>query len=276
VLEGFLKGLITEHEIAIEPKNKNLFRVKNYLHIYMSSNSAWVVPAGINSRRFFVLLVSDQRLRDFAYFRALAHEMDNGGVEAMLWDLLHRDISCFDPREIPLTNELKTQQLLTLEVLPRWWIDVLDRGFLYRSRRGAPSLGLWHPFHTNQLLAASHDQWCVDSRWGHPASRQALGVFLHETMGYRRAQARRRLEPIGELEHLSERTASSGHIDPRQGDLAIIDPDDEPNSAIVTDWRETGVIRKPDMMGYQHGDLDEARARCKERMGDLPMQWDPV
>jgi hypothetical protein len=273
--EGFLKGLITEHDIAIEPKNKNLFRSRNYLHIYMSSNHDWVIPAGLKSRRFFPLAVSDARRRDFAYFRALAHELDNGGAEAMLWDLLHRDITCFDPREIPPTDELKTQQLLTLDVLPRWWMNVLDRGFVYRSKHGAPSLGVWHRFHTNQLLYGSHTQWSADTRWGHPATQQALGRFLHQL--YPQAQARGRPEPIGEIEHV-ERPGWTGHpgsLDPRQGDLPTLDAHSEEAAPVVTDWREAAVIRKLDKHGYQHGDLDEARARFKEQIGDLPMPWDP-
>jgi len=43
--EGRLKSLITEDTITIEPKYFTPFQVPNLLHIMMSSNNDWVVPA---------------------------------------------------------------------------------------------------------------------------------------------------------------------------------------------------------------------------------------
>ena len=54
---------------AIEGKYQNLVEVVNMLHIFMSSNSDWVVPAAIDERRFCVTDVADNRIGDRAYFR---------------------------------------------------------------------------------------------------------------------------------------------------------------------------------------------------------------
>src|SRR5262249_29391895 len=44
--ESTLKGLITEQTLFIEPKGLDGFTVRNCIHLLMSSNSDWVVPAG--------------------------------------------------------------------------------------------------------------------------------------------------------------------------------------------------------------------------------------
>jgi hypothetical protein len=37
----------------------------------MASNNDWVIPAGPDARRFFVLNVSDARKQDFSYFEKI-------------------------------------------------------------------------------------------------------------------------------------------------------------------------------------------------------------
>jgi hypothetical protein len=78
---GVLKMLITEPELPIEPKGRNVFMVKNMLSNIIASNSNWIVPADLDDRRFFVLDVSDKRVGDGAYFGAIAEQMERGGRE---------------------------------------------------------------------------------------------------------------------------------------------------------------------------------------------------
>jgi Family of unknown function (DUF5906) len=65
--EGVLKALVTEPTLQIEIKGVEPVTARNALHIMMSSNSAWVVPAGADARRFFCLDVSDRRKQDTTY-----------------------------------------------------------------------------------------------------------------------------------------------------------------------------------------------------------------
>ena len=83
-----LKALITEPFLTIEAKYQNAIQMPNFVHLMMASNEEWVVPAGLEARRFFVLEVSPDRANDHAYFAALWSEMANGGYEAMLHDLV--------------------------------------------------------------------------------------------------------------------------------------------------------------------------------------------
>src|SRR5262249_56483455 len=72
--EGILKALITEETLLVEPKGIDTFVVRNALHLIMSSNNEWVIPAGADARRFFVLDVASTYMRNLAYFAAIAKE----------------------------------------------------------------------------------------------------------------------------------------------------------------------------------------------------------
>jgi hypothetical protein len=117
--ESALKGLITEETLFIEPKGLDGFTVRNCIHLLMSSNSDWVVPAGADARRYFVLNVSDTRMQDGEYFGAITRQMDSGGREALLHFLLNRDISEFDPRRVPQTDALAEQKAFSRRGMDR-------------------------------------------------------------------------------------------------------------------------------------------------------------
>ena len=128
--ENVLKGLITEPTIAIERKGVDLKSVPNMLHVFMASNSDWVVPAGTDERRYCFLKVSECRAQDHVYFAALTREMDNGGLESMLYHLQHLDISSFNVRAVPTTKGLTEQKLQSLDTVMVWWFQKLESGEL--------------------------------------------------------------------------------------------------------------------------------------------------
>lgn len=128
--EGVLKGMVTEEHIAIEPKGKDVFMVRNHVRLIISSNESWVVPAGIEERRFVVLDVKNTKIQDHEYFKAIYAQMDNGGREAMLYDLLDLDISSVNLREIPRTQALWDQQVYGMTTVQKFWLEILRRGSL--------------------------------------------------------------------------------------------------------------------------------------------------
>ncbi len=123
--ESVLKGLITEPTLCIEGKGLDASYVKNMLHIVMASNNDWVVPAGPEERRFCVLDMSDACMQNSTYFAKLTEEMDNGGLEAMLFDLLDYDLTGFEIRKVPQTRGLLEQKLQSMDPLQQWWLDKL-------------------------------------------------------------------------------------------------------------------------------------------------------
>lgn len=126
--EGFLKALVTEPTIRVEPKGCDSFSVPNYVNLLIASNNEWIIPAGLDERRFFVLEVSSARQRDHEYFKTLHEEMNNGGREALLYDLLQRDISDSNLRRVPQTCGLLEQKLLSADSVTKFWCSRLFEG----------------------------------------------------------------------------------------------------------------------------------------------------
>ena len=108
--EGTLKRIITEDTLLIEPKGVDVKSTKNRLHIMVASNEDWVVPATTDERRFAIFDCSDDVIGDRPYFSDLYAELQNGGLEAMLHDLLAMDLGDWHPRDdIPQTSALRDQ-----------------------------------------------------------------------------------------------------------------------------------------------------------------------
>lgn len=126
--EGLLKQMITEKTFTIEPKGKDAFQVNNHIRLVVASNDTWAVPAGLEERRFFVLNVSGDHARDTKYFGPIFEQMDNGGVEAMLYDLLEWDIGGVDLRTAPNTEGLFEQCIQGMNSVQKWWFERLRAG----------------------------------------------------------------------------------------------------------------------------------------------------
>lgn len=131
--ESNLKSYITEPTICIEGKGLGLKTVRNYLRLIILSNEEWVIPATSDERRFLVLDVNPQHKQDTKYFRRIVDEMDNGGLEAMLYDLERLDYSSIDIRTVPKTESLGVQKILSLPTTHKWWMEKLIEGCLLPS-----------------------------------------------------------------------------------------------------------------------------------------------
>lgn len=129
--ESILKGLITEPEITIEGKGVNATQARNRLHIVMASNEEWVIPAGVDERRFAIFEATDAHRGDHAYFAALNEQMDNGGMEAMLHDLLNMDLEGWHPRkDVPNTEALQKQKEHSLGAGEQFILGILEDGHI--------------------------------------------------------------------------------------------------------------------------------------------------
>ena len=126
--EGRLKGLITSRWQMIEAKGIDPIRLVNYVRILMTSNEDWVVPAGMDERRFAVFDVGDTVKENFDYFRQMDEELDNGGRQALLADLLAFDLSTVELRSIPRTDALLEQKIRSLSSVESWWFGRLMSG----------------------------------------------------------------------------------------------------------------------------------------------------
>jgi hypothetical protein len=128
--ESTLKTLVTEDTLIVEGKGIDAEVAPNYVHLIMASNDEWVVPAGPDERRYFILDVGEGKKQDKAYFRALHRAMDEGGREALLHHLMTMDLSDYEVREVPQTDALSDQKEQSLPPLDEWWLDVLQSGII--------------------------------------------------------------------------------------------------------------------------------------------------
>lgn len=169
--ESVLKHLISSDIHRIERKGIDSIQVRNYVRLLVTSNSDWIVPAGLEDRRFCVIEVTDTRIQDKQYFGALYQQMEAGGYEALLQHLLTIDCASVDVRTTPQTGALFRQKIATLSPEASWWLDVLTNGFLPGDEDGTGEV----PRHRIFESFIRHAQNSGRRRRG---SETATGMFL--------------------------------------------------------------------------------------------------
>ncbi|GEM_PF-480185 len=196
--ESKLKQLVTEPTIAYEGKGRDAVMGKNLVHIVMASNNDWVVPAGLgDERRFAVFEVNDSRRGDKDFFNALNRQLKDGGLAAMLFDLLARDIDGWAPRDnVPSSAALADQKIRGLDLEHEWWLSLIQSGERPTDDlEGAPAdeaVGaptVWGDEPTRVLcstLRDSYQAYAKDKRRS-PKSDDALGKILAD-LGVQRRQ----------------------------------------------------------------------------------------
>jgi hypothetical protein len=132
--EGLLKGLITEPTFQIEQKGKDPICVQNHIRLIIASNETWVVPAGLDERRFFVLDVKEEHKQDISYWNPIWEETRNGGIEAMLYDLMRLKYDKQSLRTPPKTWGLLDQIECSMDAVQQFWYGKLRDGSLLKDK----------------------------------------------------------------------------------------------------------------------------------------------
>jgi hypothetical protein len=140
---GTVKAMITEKKCLIEGKGKDRIVVRNFKHVILSSNEDWPVHLDPDDRRFFVLRVSEQHKEDHEYFNAIQEELNNGGYEALLYDLLHEDIANFNPRRLPSNFDSFDIKMRSAESPHRYIYEALSEGGLSIGNLPETDLPVW-------------------------------------------------------------------------------------------------------------------------------------
>ncbi|MBN8976334.1 MAG: hypothetical protein J0I08_07640 [Rhizobiales bacterium] len=126
--EGRLKGLITSETQMIESKGVDSIRMRNFLRVIMTSNEGWVVPAGLDERRFCILDVGDASMQKREYFAEMDDELNRGGRARLLYDLLNFDLKNVDLWRVPQTQALLEQKVRSLDTIDDFWFNRLMEG----------------------------------------------------------------------------------------------------------------------------------------------------
>jgi hypothetical protein len=182
-----MNRIITEPTLMVEPKGLEQRTIDNFIHVIIASNDQWFVSASArDERRYYVSEVSTkyQGNKD-NFFGRLDKQMENGGYEALLYHLMHRDISTFDPRQYPQTDALRDQQLLALDEFDRWllewlndyekadpWFPMEDEGAWQNSEEEEAEYMV-----SKNMVVAHFKDWCEREKI-HPTT-------LHKLLGHR-------------------------------------------------------------------------------------------
>lgn len=124
---GFIKNMITEPTWLINEKNINARVEANHTNFVFLSNELQPLAPGEGDRR---LLVAWVRKKEKAFYRAVAQELENGGIEAFYYYLLNLDIGDFDEYTEPVMTQAKSE-LIDLskksdeKFLSRWLAEEL-------------------------------------------------------------------------------------------------------------------------------------------------------
>jgi hypothetical protein len=106
--------------MPIEAKYRQQRQVPNRLKVMLTTNHDHAIAAGMNSRRFFVCDVSDEKAQDKSWFDPLYDDLKNGGTAEFLNFLLSLRLGDWHPRAVPKTNELAQQQIMSAGSVEQW------------------------------------------------------------------------------------------------------------------------------------------------------------
>ena len=196
-VEGTMKSTITDDTLLVERKYLPKFKARNCTHIVVATNNDWAVPVGIDDRRFFILDASESRKGDFAYFNALADNINtHEGQESFMYHLLHEvDLSAFNVRAIPEINSATKldHKIRTADSITRWWLDVLTDGGFDVRRKSFGQYGneiekdVFVEWLSGQPLEIStselHDNYVAATRSQHKESKATVSKKLAELLG---------------------------------------------------------------------------------------------
>lgn len=190
--ESIMKTLVTEEMIMTEAKGVDAEAAPNYVHLGMASNSEWVVPAGADERRYFIIDVGDGQMQNGAYFAAIQRQMDNGGREAFLHFLMTRDLSNFDVRRFPKTEALQEQKILSMSPEEQWWFEKLMDGTLTADG--------WAVEVPKGDLQRDYTNYCERQKIMRRMSPTGLGKFLKRVLPGTWPQAFQRMAEISHVD----------------------------------------------------------------------------
>lgn len=187
--ESLLQAMVTEPELLVEGKYRDAALAKNRLHLIITSNEDWVVPAAIDERRFAVFRPSDkmQGPKHKPYFDAIGAQMDGSGLAAMLHDLLAMDLTGFNVREMPESRELSQQKMEGLTGPDRIDMEMLMGGIAPGGTNPYMQVGKQRYQMPEPVVSIpAVVQWAVDRRIVRDApSTQRMGRAL-ERIGAKR------------------------------------------------------------------------------------------
>lgn len=128
---GVMKKLITEDNTTINEKNMPKVKVKNLANVVIASNEDWIIPCGLTDVRYQVVELKDElATMDKKRKNKIVKEITGVNKQMLAKFFYDRDISGYNPNDIIQTSAGRYQKAQSLSNMGKWWLDVLNRGFM--------------------------------------------------------------------------------------------------------------------------------------------------
>lgn len=160
---GTIKTMITDEFCLIEGKGKDRIRVRNFKHVILSSNEDWPVHLDADDRRFLVLKISEAHKEDHEYFKVIQNELENGGYEALLFDLLNEDITNFEPRRFPSNSNAFHIKMRSADSSYRYIFETLSEEGFKICNLAPNEVPAWQTSISKNDLYSNYAEWCRES-----------------------------------------------------------------------------------------------------------------
>lgn len=174
---GKLKAMVTEKDCVIEGKGKDQIRMRNFKHLILTSNEDWPVHLERDARRFLILNVSSSKKHNLSYFKDIRSELDNGGLQAILYDLLQEDISKFNPWLLPQNFEAFAVKMMSATSPEKYIYEALSQG-CFDIGNETPSIS-WGNTISCSSVYTDYSIWCQKQGLKAEAN-QRFGNALHK------------------------------------------------------------------------------------------------
>lgn len=162
---GTLKGMVTERKLMVERKGLDAVPYRNCMRLVVASNEDWFIPAGPHSRRWYVIDIPPTHANNESYFDAIYEQMEDGGYEAMMYELRRREIKSNLKKapETELLMEQRARYTATNSVV-EWWADRIDGGVL--GVVGYEEIGEesdWPELAERAEFYTEYQEWCKEN-----------------------------------------------------------------------------------------------------------------
>jgi putative DNA primase/helicase len=146
-----LKNFATADTMPLKEKYCNMVQLDHYANTFILSNNRQVIPLDAGDRRYFVLAPDNSKTgrSNYATYKDYYDRVRNVDPSHLLQYLLSIDLSDFDPRQIPDTEEHFKQLMLSLAPVPQ---------FLFNFLRYTPD-HLEHWFDSDKALSTIYDEF---------------------------------------------------------------------------------------------------------------------
>lgn len=121
-----LKTLITDYPIVYNEKCIPMRKGENVANFIFVTNNPYPVKIETGDRRYLVLHVNGKHKGDLAYFKALYNKFTDEFYDNLMTFFVKRDISEFNPRDIPMTEAKEDLIEASRSPMDQWINDHYD------------------------------------------------------------------------------------------------------------------------------------------------------